>query len=116
MTATQPADRLSNEIIKILRQFGLPFEGMIRYADLKRSGIIHDYHHFERLKAIGFPAGRWLSANVKIWTPEEIGTYLLALPVERPVLPEHAKRREKTAAVSKAKTDTVKTKRQRMAR
>jgi hypothetical protein len=110
-------DKLSDEIIKILRQFGLPFDGMIRYADLKRSGIIHDYHHFERLKAIGFPAGRWLSANVKIWTPEEIGTYLLNLPVERPVMPEDAKRRDRKMVVApKAKAGTVKTKRQRRAR
>jgi hypothetical protein len=38
MTA-EPKDRLSDEIIKTLRQFGLPFEGLIRNADLVKAKI-----------------------------------------------------------------------------
>ena len=109
-------DKLSDEIIKILRQFGLPHDGMIRNSDLIKAKIFRsgDYHRQERLQAVGFPPGRWLGANTKIWTPEEVGTYLLNLPSEKPVLPDYAKH-PKSAAASK-KTGTVKTKRRKGAK
>jgi hypothetical protein len=108
MTA-EPKDRLSDEIIKTLRQFGLPFEGLIRNADLVKAKIFRakDFHQQERLRALGFPPGRWLGANTKVYTPEEVGTYLLNIPTERPVLPQDAKPR-KAAAAAKAKTSATK--------
>ena len=89
----EPKDRLPDEIIRTLRQFGLPFEGMIRTSDLVKAKIFKagDYHKQERLEAVGFPSGRWLGANTKIWMPEEIGRYLLNLPLKRPKLPDYAK-------------------------
>jgi hypothetical protein len=87
-----PGARLSDAIIKILAQFGLPHIGMLKFDNLQRARIVHDYGHLRRLKEIGFPPGRWLSANLRIWTPEEIGTYLLNLPTERPKLPPELKR------------------------
>jgi hypothetical protein len=106
MTA-EPKDRLSDEIIKKLREFGLPFEGLIRNADLVKAKIFRakDFHQQERLKALGFPPGKWLGSNTKIYTPEEIGTYLLNLPTERPVQPPKAARR------AAAKSDKVPAKR-----
>jgi hypothetical protein len=102
MTTAEPKDRLSDEIIKTLRQFGIPFEGLIRNADLVKAKIFRakDFHQQDRLKALGFPPGRWLGANTKVYTPEEIGTYLRNLPTERPVLPPKAERR---AAAKSAK-------------
>lgn len=95
--------QLSNEIIKILAQFGLAPVGMIQFTDLQRSKIVNDYGHLRRLKSIGFPSGRWLSANRVVWTPEEIGTYLLQLPTERPKLPPSVQRKRPPAA-QRAKT------------
>jgi hypothetical protein len=105
MTTAEPKDRLSDEIIKTLRQFGIPHEGLIRNSDLVRAKLFRhkDFHQQARLKALGFPPGRWLGANTKVYTPEEVGTYLLNLPTERPVLPQDAKPR---AAAAKAKTAT----------
>jgi hypothetical protein len=89
-----PKDRLSDAIIKILRQFGLRQDGYIRVRDLIKAGIFRedDYHQRERLEALGFPPGMWLSANVKIWTPEVVGTFLLNLPTEKPVLSKEVRR------------------------
>jgi hypothetical protein len=101
MTTAEPKDRLPDEIIKTLRQFGLPFEGLIRNADLVKSKIFKhkDYHGQDRLKALGFPPGRWLGANTKIYTPLEIGTYLLNLPTEKPVQPPKAPRQAAAKSV-----------------
>jgi hypothetical protein len=77
-------------------------EGQIflRFADLKRMGIVFNYPHLRRLKALGFPVGKWLSANVRVWLPSEIAAWVASFPTERPVMPEHAKRREQKAAVA----------------
>jgi hypothetical protein len=104
MTATaQPKDRLSDEIIKILKQFGLPCDGMIRNRDLVKAGIFKDddYHQQKRLQALGFPTGRWLGANTKVYLPEEIGEYLLNLPTKKPKLP-----RTRRAAAKSTKVET----------
>jgi hypothetical protein len=56
-----------------------------------------------RVKQLGFPSGRWLSANVKIWTPREIGDYLLALPADKPVMPARAKRPPSKASAKRGR-------------
>ena len=101
-TVAEPTDRLPDEIIRTLRQFGLPFEGLIRHRDLVKARIFRarDYHGLERLKALGFPSGKWLGSNTKIYTPLAVGTFLLNLPTERPVQPPKAERR---AAAKSAK-------------
>jgi hypothetical protein len=109
-------DHLPDEIIKTLRQFGLPFEGLIRNADLVKAKIFRakDFHQQERLKALGFPPGRWLGANTKVYTPEEVGTYLLNLPTEKPVMPPKVARR---AAAKSVKVPAKRSpKRQRLVR
>jgi hypothetical protein len=93
----------------------------LRYADLKKMGIVFNYPHLRRLKAIGFPQGKWLSSNVRVWLKSEIDAWVASLPTERPVLPEYAKRRDRKAAAAKAKTGatkkaTPKRKRQRRGR
>jgi hypothetical protein len=92
---TEPKDRLSDEMIRTLREFGLPFEGMIRNHDLVRAKIFRkgDYHQQERLRELGFPAGKWLGSNTKIYSPFEVATHLMNLPTERPVQPPKAARR-----------------------
>jgi hypothetical protein len=113
-------DRLPDEIIRTLREFGLPFEGLIRNSDLVKAKIFRakDFHQQARLKKLGFPAGKWLGSNTKIYTPFEVGTYLLNLPTERPVMPAGAKRKQhKRAAAAQAKAASVATpKRKRRAR
>jgi hypothetical protein len=101
MTTVESKDRLPDEIIKTLRQFGLPFEGMIRNCDLVRSKIFKakDSRKKKRLEALGFPPGKWLGSNTKIWTPEEVGTFLLNLPTEKPVQPPQAARQAAAKAV-----------------
>jgi hypothetical protein len=75
----------------------------LRYADLKKMGIVFNYPHLRRLKAIGFPQGKWLSSNVRVWLKSKIDAWVASMPTERPVLPEYAKRRDRKAAAAKAK-------------
>jgi len=80
----------------------------LRYADLVAMGVVFNYPHLRRLKALGFPEGRWLSANVRVWTRAEIDNWIASLPTERPVMPEHAKRRDRKTAAAKPKTGATK--------
>jgi hypothetical protein len=87
----------------------------LRFADLVAMGVVFNYPHLRRLKALGFPPGRWLSANVRVWTRAEIDAYIASLPTERPTMPQNNKRRDrKTAVAPKAKVGTAR--RQRLGR
>jgi hypothetical protein len=85
-----------------LERWGLPTDRPLRYADLKRAGIIGSYAHFQGLLDAGrLPPGTWLSPSFRFWHCVEIAQMLLNLPKERP--PCAVKREEEAlACASKA--------------
>jgi hypothetical protein len=82
-----------DELRAILTPAKLPYDAFITFADLKRAGLVKDYGALTRLQAVGFPEGRWLSPNRRVWYPQDVARYLSALPTERPQLPPEMKRR-----------------------
>jgi hypothetical protein len=82
-----------DELRAILTPAKLPWDAFITFADLKRAGLVKSYDGLNRLQAVGFPEGRWLSPNRRIWSPQAVACYLSALPTERPKLPATMKRR-----------------------
>ena len=46
---------------------------VLRFADLKERGIVNSWPQLKRLQQLhGFPLGRMLSPNIRVWTKEEI--------------------------------------------
>jgi hypothetical protein len=99
MRATTIADLSSarvltdDELRAILTPAKLPWDAFITFSDLKRAGLVKSYDGLNRLQAVGFPEGRWLSPNRRVWYPQDVARYLAALPTERPKLPPEMKRR-----------------------
>jgi hypothetical protein len=56
----------------------------IRFADLRDRGLVRNRQQLKRLLEQGFPCGRLLSANCRVWTEEEIETYIASRPVHMP--------------------------------
>jgi hypothetical protein len=89
-----PARVLSDHELKaILTPAKLPWDAFITFSDLCKAGLVQSYDGLHRLQAVGFPEGRWLSPNRRVWYPQDVARYLSALPTERPQLPAEMKRR-----------------------
>jgi hypothetical protein len=59
-----------------------PLERWIRYADLKRAGIVGNWTQLLRLIELqNFPPGTMLSPHVRAWTVSEIEDWLATRPV-----------------------------------
>ena len=57
---------------------------LLRFADLKARKIATTYTVVTRLvENEGFPPGRLLSPNCRVWTEEEIADWLATRPTER---------------------------------
>ena len=56
----------------------------LRFSDLKDRNIVRNHPTLTRwITKQGFPPGRWLGPNTRVWTQEEIDTWLAARPTER---------------------------------
>jgi predicted DNA-binding transcriptional regulator AlpA len=92
----------------------MAIDKLLRYSDLKALGIVNNRVTLGRLiKTQGFPPGKLLGQNTRVWPEGGVQTWLNSRPVERE---PDARERRFTAAAAKAKAGTVKTKRQRRAR
>ena len=50
---------------------------LLRFADLKARGIVNNWPSLKRwIDREGFPPGRKLAANTRVWTEEEIEAWL----------------------------------------
>lgn len=58
---------------------------LLRFRDLQARGIVRNWPHFKQLRAEhGFPPGRMLSPNTRVWTEAEIDAWIESRPVENP--------------------------------
>lgn len=56
----------------------------LRFADLKDRGIVSNWVTLRNwIKKQGFPAGRMLGPNTRVWTEEEINAFLETRPAAR---------------------------------
>ena len=63
-----------------------PLPQFVKFADLREAGICATYPALRLLvEQHGFPVGRWFGANTRVWTVDEVMTWLAARPSERPV-------------------------------
>ena len=55
---------------------------LLRYRDLRARGIVDNRPQLGRLKEKhGFPPGRMLSPNTRVWTEAEVDDWIASLPV-----------------------------------
>jgi hypothetical protein len=65
----------------------------LRFGDLKERGLVRSWPQLRRMiRHYGFPPGRMLSPNVRIWTGQELETYFASRPIEGPPARGCAKR------------------------
>jgi hypothetical protein len=58
-----------------------PAKTFLRFADLRRRGIITSWPMLKRrTEHDGFPKGRMLGPNTRVWTEEEIEGWLASRP------------------------------------
>jgi hypothetical protein len=66
----------------------------LRYADLFAAKIVRNWTTLMRLiEQEGFPPGRMLGRNTRVWTVEEVKTWLATRPVERKPVPRRYRKR-----------------------
>ena len=53
----------------------------LRFSDLQERGLVQSWAQLRRMEEYGFPPGKMLSPNVRIWSEDEIETYLASCPV-----------------------------------
>jgi hypothetical protein len=75
---------LPEDVRQVLREVGLQEKANYDFLDIQAVGLVTDYAQLRRLRqrpppAPRFPGGLWVGDNRHIWTPFEIGTYVLAL-------------------------------------
>jgi predicted DNA-binding transcriptional regulator AlpA len=56
----------------------------LRFADLKERGIVSNWMTLHRwVESRGFPPGRLLGENTRVWTQEELDHWLASRPTGR---------------------------------
>ena len=63
---------------------------LLRFRDLKERGICRDWGSLKRfVERFGFPPGRYIAPNSRVWTEAEVNAWIDALPtrVLNPVKP-----------------------------
>ena len=71
---------------------------LLRFRDLRARGIVHSWVQLRRLQvAYGFPLGRLISPNTRIWLASEIDDWIVTRPVKniRPLQGACKARRER---------------------
>jgi hypothetical protein len=57
---------------------------LLRFKHLKEDGVVESWPQLKRLvDGYGFPSGRYIGPNTRVWTPEEIAAYLESRPTNR---------------------------------
>jgi hypothetical protein len=85
-------------------------KGWWRFRDLKARGIVQSWAQLKRLVEIyGFPPGKMISGNCRVWAEEDIDAYYKSRPVEGPAPRGIAKvkqdeRARRNAAITTAAT------------
>jgi predicted DNA-binding transcriptional regulator AlpA len=79
---------------------------LLRFPDLQERGIARSWAQLKNLqRRYGFPVGRMLSANSRVWTEQEVDEWLVDRPVEGPELRGAAKgRRGRPRKIAAAET------------
>jgi predicted DNA-binding transcriptional regulator AlpA len=58
---------------------------LLRYRDLEAAGIVNSWTALRyKIKHNGFPLGRYIGANSRAWTVDEVQQWLDALPTQNP--------------------------------
>lgn len=56
----------------------------LRFADLKARGIVASWAQLAKLQEKhGFPSGRRISPNIRVWTEAEIAAWLESRPTDK---------------------------------
>ncbi len=55
---------------------------VLRFKDLQDAGLVSSWTALKHLiEKNGFPVGRYLSANTRVWTDEEVDEWVLSRPL-----------------------------------
>ena len=57
---------------------------LLQFPDLQERGIARSWAQLKNLQKHGFPLGRMLSPNTRVWTEAEVDDWLASRPVEGP--------------------------------
>jgi predicted DNA-binding transcriptional regulator AlpA len=69
----------------------------LRFADLKAAGIVNSWPMLKRrIERDGFPLGRMLGPNTRVWSEEEVEAWIASRPTAKKPAPRRS--RKKTAA------------------
>jgi predicted DNA-binding transcriptional regulator AlpA len=82
----------------------------LRFRDLKASNVVASWTQLARMvDDEGFPAGVWLSANIRAWKLTDVQAWLERRPVARKAVPEDARhpRARKRADAARRFTKTT---------
>ena len=72
----------------------------LRFSDLRAAGIVNSWPMLRRrIERDGFPPGRMLGPNTRVWSEEEVEAWIASRPTTKKPAPP---RRSKTAAESTA--------------
>jgi hypothetical protein len=64
-----------------------------RFVDLKRKGLIGNWPTLRHLQKVhGFPAGKKLGGNMRVWTAREVNEWLASRPSDIKIIPPNARR------------------------
>lgn len=78
---------------------------LLRFVDLRERGIARSWAQIRNLQRRGFPLGRMLSPNTRVWTEDEVDVWLASRPVEGPAPRGAAKgRRGRPRKITAAET------------
>lgn len=81
---------------------------ILRFKDLQQRGIVKSRAQLENLKKkYGFPLGRWMSPNCRVWFEDEVVSWIESRPIatenKRLVITEkHVSRRNRKSAEAAA--------------
>ena len=57
---------------------------LLRFRDIQERGIARSWAQLKNLQKRGFPTGRMIGPNTRVWTEDEIGDWLASRPIAGP--------------------------------
>jgi predicted DNA-binding transcriptional regulator AlpA len=82
------------------------FSCLLRFDDLKKRGIVSNRPQLQQMiSKYGFPPGRRISPNTRVWTDTEVTAFIETAPTERKTIAPSGRRRgrpRKNPAVAEA--------------